>query len=249
MKFNLNTLCNIKDYFKYLGLENAIRIILNKKRDRIFKIHLKNKDVDIFLRGNSTDFIVFYSIFVRKEYDINITFEPEYILDCGANIGISTLFFRMKYSKAKIIAVEPEQSNYNMLIKNIDKYKDIIAVQGGVYYKKCKLKIDNKNSEKYAFQVIEGNDGNIDAYTIPSLLQKYKLPRIDILKIDIEGAELELFSNNLDWIYKTKCIIIELHDLIKPKSTKTFFKAIHKFDYTMGISAENIIIIFDKNEN
>ena len=64
--------------------------------------------------------------------------------------------------------------------------------------------------------VSKKEDADIDAITINDIISTYDLTRIDILKLDIEGAEIELFESNTDWLEKVNCMVIELHDRIRP---------------------------------
>ena len=68
--------------------------------------------------------------------------------------------------------------------------------------------------------------------------------KLDILKIDIEGAEHELFKNNYDtWLPNTRCLIIELHDRMRNRSSQNFFKAISKYDFSYSHQGENLVFI------
>jgi hypothetical protein len=59
----------------------------------------------------------------------------------------------------------------------------------------------------------------IQAYNIETICNKFDIQEIDILKIDVEGAELELFSmGQLSWIARVKMIIVETHDRFRPGS-------------------------------
>ena len=60
----------------------------------------------------------------------------------------------------------------------------------------------------------------VEAISINDFLAQHQIDTIDLLKIDIEGAELPLFSRNLDWLNKTKIIIVEIHERFNPGSTK-----------------------------
>ena len=85
----------------------------------------------------------------------------------------------------------------------------------------------------------------IEGMTINSLLELKKWDSVDIIKLDIEGAEKEVFSaNDLSWLNKTRLLIIELHDRYKKDCTKTVFNALNQFDYDAHFHHENIFIFF-----
>ena len=86
--------------------------------------------------------------------------------------------------------------------------------------------------------------GSISTITIDEIMKILNVKKIDILKIDIEGAEHELFKNNYDtWLPNTRCLIIELHDRMRNRSSQNFFKAISKYDFSYSHQGENLVFI------
>lgn len=170
------------------------------------------------LRWFSSDVFVFYHTFIRKEFSISIELDDiKYIIDAGANTGLTTLYFNYKYPTSKIIAIEPEERNYNLLVKNTKNIKSIFPLKGGVWNKDAFLKITNINGPSWSFKTEEVDKNemyDIQAFSIPTLLEKYNFTIIDLLVIDIEGAEKELFKTNTAlWLPKTKYLVIELHGI------------------------------------
>jgi hypothetical protein len=77
------------------------------------------------------------------------------------------------------------------------------------------------------------------------IINRYNIQTIDILKIDIEGAEKELFTYNYEsWLPKVRCIVIELHDTFRPGCATAFFKAISSREFDIFCKGEDIIITF-----
>ena len=100
----------------------------------------------------------------------------------------------IRISHSKIVAVEPESKNVTQLRKNCLNYSNISIEHAAVWSKTAKLSIKSPDAETNAFQVREVIDGDIQAISIDDIITKYDLPRIDLLKIDIEGSEKEVFS-------------------------------------------------------
>lgn len=200
----------------------------------------------IFIRNNTSDFPIFYQVFLNREYSIQYNFEPKVILDCGANVGFASVYFKNAYPKAKIIAIEPDTDNYQMLIQNTKEYDGIECLKGAVWNKDTHLIIKDPGIGSWGYMVEESANptkDSIQVYTIDQLMKQFKLDQIDLLKIDIEGSELQLFESNYDsWLSKTKVIIIELHDKMRAGSSKSFFKALSNYDYSLAMSGENIVI-------
>jgi len=73
-------------------------------------------------------------------------------------------------------------------------------------------------------------------------MKQFNVDHIDILKIDIESSEKELFEENFEkWLPKVKVVIIELHDRMKEGCTRSFFKAMVNYKFTMTHKGENIV--------
>jgi FkbM family methyltransferase len=132
---------------------------------------------------------------VRRRYDSLIAcgIQP-LIIDCGANIGLSGVWYSRQFPEAKIIAVVPDQPNLEIASKNLAAYPNVTLVSGGVWDTRSLLSIVNPDAEPWAFQVKEGG-GSIPGFTIDQLSEGKP---ILVVKVDIEGAEKELFRSNTD---------------------------------------------------
>lgn len=227
-------------------LKSKIRGYLREiKKREIYQIESNGNKVS--LRKNTSDYGILKQIFINKEYDIEYKIKnPKIILDCGANIGLASLFFNMKFPEAQIIAIEPEESNYELLCKNIKNVKNIIPLKAGLWKKECQLEVKDIGLDKCGFIVEETtSEKGIKAESINSLMKKFDIEFIDILKIDIEGSEKEVFEN-CDWLDKVGMIIIELHDRMKKGCSMSLFKAISKYNYDLELSGENLIFYFER---
>lgn len=241
----------IVSHFQVLGVQGILLLFKrNIKFLKFFSIVLPKYKYPILLRNNSTDVCVFYQVFLAKSYDVFYGIEPKVIIDCGANIGLSVLFYKNKFPDAKVIAIEPEESNFELLKKNTEKYNDIFCIKSGVWNKSTDLVIKEENSGNWGFVTEEFNLESVDSHVITAIsineiIDTYNIEQIDILKIDIEGSEKELFEINFEnWLKITKVLIIELHDGLKQGASKSFFKAISKYDFNMSRKNENLIFYF-----
>ena len=242
MKLNINTFSNWLLRLRKYGLRNTILLMRNLRREGYFKLRYSGSE--FYLRGNSVDFYVFNSIFGKGEYDFEIDFEPEYIIDAGAFTGISALYFHKKYPGAKIIAIEPEKSNFDLLVRNTTPYKAIFPVRGGVYGADVSLGISDNNAEKYAFRLeaCEKAGESVPGYTIKTLMKDFQLPRIDILKMDIEGAEYSVFNHAPDaWLSEVRILIAELHEYINPGVKELVTSTLERVGFQIEWKGENLI--------
>lgn len=241
----------IVSHFQVLGVQGVLFLFKRHiKFIKSFSILLPKYKYPILLRNNTTDVCVFYQVFLAKSYDIFYGLDPKVIIDCGANIGLSVLFYKNKFPDAKIIAVEPEISNFELLQKNTERYNNIFCIKRGIWNRSTDLVIKEGNKGNWDFVTEEVNSKNsnvnkISAVSINEIINTYNIEQIDILKIDIEGSERELFDMNFEkWLKITKVLIIELHDGLKPGASKSFFKAVSKYDFHMSRKNENLIFYF-----
>jgi len=211
---------------------------------------VKWKGRHVHLRKGSTDFKVFRQIMVFGQYNISriTTKRVETIVDLGSNIGLSVLHFKSKFPDARIIAVEPEKSNYELLTKNVQGCNNVYCLNNAIWYSHKDLNIYDSGLGEYGYRVVDGNDrhvGTVNSITIDDIIEKFKITTIDILKIDIEGAEKELFTHNFEsWLPKVRCIVIELHDLYRRGCAPAFFKAISTREYDIFCKGEDFVINF-----
>lgn len=241
----LTTFRRYLDHYRRFGL-GGVHLLsnLDKENSSLLQLKLTEYSNPINLRVGTSDVPTFYKIFYFKEYDIKLEINPKVIIDCGANIGLSSIYYSNRYPNAKIYAIEPEKSNYDLLVKNCKAYPNVICLNFGVWNKVTNLNIQD-GSGNWGFRTFESEEvstNSISAISIDYLMDSYKIDQIDILKVDIEGSEKELFESNFDkWLPKTKTIIIELHDNIKKGCSKSLFRALDYYDYTLSASGENFI--------
>lgn len=204
----------------------------------------------IFLRNNTTDITMFHQVIYNLDYNFDYGFEPKVVLDCGANIGLASVYFKNKFPASKVISIEPEQSNFDLLVRNTQEYDNVFCLKYGLWNATCHLNIEDKGLGNCGFIVSETDacgPHTIKAITISEIMQQYNLDLIDILKIDIEGSEKELFESGYEnWLPKTRVIIIELHDNLKLGAAESFFKALSNYNYTLTISGENVIVFMNQ---
>lgn len=239
----------IRDY-RIIGID-AFKLefypILGKRK---VTVKLNGYRYPISLRCNMADYITYSQVFLKKDYEFDIlnTLNPSVIIDCGANIGLTSVYYRNKYPGVHLISIEPEDNNYQMLIENMKYYENVLCLKNGVWNKKCNLNIVDKSVLDNSFVVCEfpGSLG-IQAVTIGDIVKDYNLDKIDILKIDIEGSEKRIFSGGYEtWLPLVKVLIIELHDRFVPGCAKAVFDALVSYKYKMYIKGESVCLYFEK---
>ena len=150
---------------------------------------------------------------LRAEYErIQLQRNVPVILDLGANIGASSLYFHLIWPNAQIVAVEPAKDNFELLQENTKAYRNILPLQAAVASTDGLASIIDDDAEKWAYrtEIRSGAAGIcIDAFSVSTLLAKINNVAPFICKIDIEGAEAELFSAGCDWVDSFPLLIVE----------------------------------------
>lgn len=191
-----------------------------------------------------TDYWMVRGIFAREDYNIEME-TPQNIIDLGANIGMFSVYMKNRFPDAKIVFVETDSGNFELAEENLKSYPDMTGILAGVWYKNAKLKIVNPDADQVSFIVEEDPEGDIDAISIPTIMEKHSMDRIDVLKIDIEGTEKILFEKDYEsWLKRTKYLIVETHDRFLENCSKTLFEAVNKTftEYRLSLSKENLVI-------
>ncbi|MEJ7627563.1 MAG: FkbM family methyltransferase [Ferruginibacter sp.] len=187
----------------------------------------------IYLRPYSSDELVFSQVFIHEEYKavVNIydqfyTKPPELIIDCGSNIGLASIYFFMFYPEVNVIAVEPFKKNADLIRQNFDsvslkKYK---IVEAGIWNSNGWLSVDRefRDKKEWSVRLIQSGKDKKDIRSC-SLLEMIEGCKglVDILKIDIEGAEQQLFEDEnyaASFLKKVKCLALEIHDEFKGRN-------------------------------
>jgi FkbM family methyltransferase len=209
-------------------------------------VFLRMLNRHVTIRPGTSDLRCLRKVFVNYEYEIPFDTNPRLIVDAGANIGLATLFFSGKFPGTKIIAIEPEPSNYDLLVRNCSGMTNVTLWKAAVWNTDSSLQIANPDAEKWAFTVKPEtlNGSGIKALTIPQILAQSGHDTIDILKLDIEGAERELFQDGCEeWLPRVKMIIIELHDRFVPGCSRAVYSKLCQMPFRQEIRGENIFVL------
>lgn len=137
---------------------------------------------------------------------------PKTIVDLGGNIGLTSLWFMAQYHPHRIVCLEPAPSNAKLIRQNLDHYGSgftlieaaIGSFDGSAYF--------NESEESNRGTLIHGQQGATRVISVPTLITEAGIEGdIDLLKIDIEGGEADLFSGDVSWLRNVKAIIAEFH--------------------------------------
>lgn len=175
-----------------------------------------------WLRLGSTDPLVWYSVFHQQDYGAALPFEPATIIDAGAYTGLSAIYLANRYPGARILAIEPDPSNYRLLLRNIRPYPAITPVNAALWHEDTRLQFHFRPEGHWASSVLPGDSGEtveVEGIGMRTALGMLGTDTVDLLKIDVEGAEKEIMAHAAPWIGRVGAIFIELHDRLQPGCT------------------------------
>jgi len=232
------------------GMKGALKVYWQLKRGRgLFKVSLPVYNRDIFLRKGSSDFSVFLQVFCLNDYLFNATVDISTIIDAGANVGYTAVYFSRRYPNAKIICIEPDQKNFELLKMNTDGLENVTCLLGALWNEETSISLIDDGHQEWGYITIPSDGlGNsmynqVKTYTVNGIKELMGFKHIGLLKMDIEGSEREVFQGGYDqWLGQCNYIIIELHDRLKPGCTRNVFKAVAEYDYSSRTLGEHILL-------
>jgi FkbM family methyltransferase len=219
-------LTSAKWYYEFSGMRgvSAATSFRLFRRPRELAITPSGSAYPVFLRLSTSDVCSYRDVLICQDklYDPGIpNFSPHTIVDVGAHIGMASLLFARRYPVARIIAVEPEAANFAALVRNVSPYKNIVPVQAALWKEDGEVRLGKSTAHpKGAFAIAEDGDQRVRAVTMETLMGENGLGTIDFLKVDIEGAERDVFQS-CAWIKNVGVMAIELHDRVRPDCWST----------------------------
>ncbi len=214
------------------GVRNAVALAFGSRE---YELSVPGIARRVVARRNRSDVVMFEQVFVQREYEVKLDFVPRVIIDAGANAGYATLFFKRRFPQAKIIAIEPDEANCDLFIRNTAGLRDVQLLRGGLWGGSGALRISDPAASKCTVSLEAGppDAASIRGYSMKEVMRIAEVSAIDLLKMDIEGAELEVFSADCrEWLPKVRVLIVELHDRVKPGCAQAFYKALSGIRFT-----------------
>jgi FkbM family methyltransferase len=167
--------------------------------------------------GKIGDLFILYEVLAFEAYQIPGSIiaphSVETIVDCGANIGLTALYFASAYPAARIYCVEADPDNFAVLQANAASEPRLVPIHACIVATpQTSARFDNQGPAwgRHNLEITNANGASVPAITLDELLERYALARVDLLKMDIEGAEREVLAagNYLDAVQH---IVAELH--------------------------------------
>ncbi len=240
----------IRNYLREFGPVAGLNLYRRLNRDSAANTHLevsvKGISFPVTVRPGTADSSTFDSVFIWKQYELPLPANSKNIFDCGANIGLASAWFANVCPGAQIVALEPQLDNYELLKSNCRHYANITAHQAALWNRVGELNLCDSTVRVDSYQYTEGDGDSserVAAYDVPSLMALHNVATIDVLKIDIEGAETVVFDEAChDWLDKVRMLIIEMHS----DEARVGFEAVisqSNFHWTHTKHGENDVLL------
>lgn len=189
--------------------------------DRIRKIPRYKLETTTLVNGrfrfvDSASFLFMYDeIFKKNIYSFNSAVTEPYIIDCGANIGLSIIYFKSLFPKASILAFEPDPKVYQVLRNNTSDLTDVKVIKKALWHEETTMEFFTEGADGGSLSLIPNKIETIEIST--ERLSAYVDRQVDFLKIDIEGAELNVLAECENKLHFVKNIFIEYHSFVDKK--------------------------------
>jgi FkbM family methyltransferase len=241
-----------------LALRNAKRLLAGRrtlqrlKWQKLERIRVGSEL--IYIRPGSPDIDVARSCFEGEFESAIEAARPlrfRFIVDAGGYIGTAAIVFAKAFPSATVVTLEPSIANFAVLQRNVAPFANIVAINKALHWRHCRMRLFDRWTGPWGFSTYDVADTNCpdpvfqhvtEALTISSLLTQFDKTGIDILKLDIEGAELEVFESSASWISRTKVISVELHERFRCGCESAFTKATQGRSNSVGAGEKNLSV-------
>lgn len=200
----LRMLRSVRRYVKKPGCPGSAEAI---------RIRLCGRRGTVFLRRGTSDVAAFKEIFFDHEYDLPTGFLPHGIIDMGANIGLATLMAGLRFPEATIHSYEPDAESCCLLRRNCAGFGlgNVQVFQEAVLAESGNASMSRPDVHMpWAYSAHKDEHGTCCAVSGRMALARMQQP-VDLLKIDIEGAEEAVLSAMHEAIGQIEVVLGEIH--------------------------------------
>lgn len=214
------------------------------------KYYPRYKETTITLMGKETkiadsaSFLFMHKeIFKKDIFKFNTTDKTPYIIDAGANIGLATLYFKKLYPESKVVAFEPDPKIYRILEHNIKSWElnNVVLVNKALSDKESFVSFFSEGADGGR---INGDENGTSTIQVPTVSLRNYLDNqlvVNFLKIDIEGAEIEVLNDIRNSLQHTKMIFVEYHSFAnKPQRLEDVINTLTANNFRIYINAPGL---------
>jgi FkbM family methyltransferase len=212
MKSFLYILLNeVKRFFQIKEYRTLLLLGLKYGRTKRYTQRKVKFDGNEFVVADFQSFFWQYKqIYVDKCYQFSTSSKEPVIIDCGANVGLSAFFFAQSFPKAKVLAFEADANIHQCLSNNVKQFPSVESIHQAIWINNDGVQFSAEGADGGA--VATGTSAktiNVPSVSLTDVLAKYS--SIAMLKMDIEGAEVEVIRSAKNDLHKCENIFIEYH--------------------------------------
>jgi FkbM family methyltransferase len=252
-----NKLAYFRDFRRHVGASATLRYHVMRKVARVSarlgldsrawvsRLRIRGYPHPVRMRPGTSDVHAFHQIFIAREYDCLGEVDvggggPVLIVDCGANVGYASVYFLNKFQQAHVIAVEADRGNFEICRQNLAPFgARATVIHSAIWSHRAALKLRKEGGRETEWGIrveeVDPGDADMEGTSIAAILDESGFLAIDVLKIDIEGAEAAVFAGDHGWLASVKNIVIELHG---ENCTRSFFDAMVRYQFDLSTSGE-----------
>jgi FkbM family methyltransferase len=254
------SLAQHRQEMRRFGRRFWLRNLGSVPRDGLRPVRLPNME-PIYIRPGESDLDVLHQIYFAKFYQIRVPEVREridrryreilaagkvpIIVDAGANIGISSIWFARQYGDARVVAVEPDAGNLALLRRNVAPYPNVAVLDAAIGATRGFAALSNSGERlAWTVQTSRAEDG-VKIVTVDDAFAASGGDEPFIVKIDIEGFERDLFASNLDWLDRAYVVFVEPHDWMFPgeRSSGPVQQAMAQRSFEMFIAGDTLAFV------
>lgn len=183
---------------------------INSQGDKQTLKHVKIKDHTVSFRKSEEVLHAYREIFKDGIYTFPSSGKSPFIIDCGAHIGMSVIFFKKLFPGSRILAFEPDPESFGLLQQNTSAFSDVTLEQKAVWVHHNGVNFEQRGD--MSSHITDQAEGNIPVkLTASARLRDYITEPVDMLKMDIEGAEIDVLNDCKDQLRLVKNMFVEFH--------------------------------------
>ena len=184
---------------------------LRHKHGADVTLRLRSLAHPITVRPGSQDVGAIMNNVVRQEYgQLDATFVPATVVDAGAYIGDTAAYFLTRFPSARVLALEPNRESYKRAYQNLGAYGDrVVLLDRALWDRETELRLSGGQT---GAAITADGDHVIQTITIPEIMSRLNVDTIDLLKLDIEGAESTVVPSGVGgWLRCIRKLLLETH--------------------------------------
>jgi len=241
---------------KSIFLEYAIQNFLTRFFRHFYfqkDIFIEFKEAKVWFGALSGELSSYIEIFVKNEYELDEDFIPDEedtIFDIGANIGLYTIRQAMRAKNGRLFTFEPSPEVFARLRKNVkvNNLQNVFLFNKAVYSKECNTRlVFNNSSTVTSYIVVAPLVLGMKSVTLDGIINRYKIKRINLMKIDVENSEIEVLKGGEKCLKLTEKIVMECHTDKLKKEVESFLE-IRGFHQTLQKHLERTYLLYFRKE-